>query len=678
MPEPQDTHIRAPLDAQRKLALFQAVFDEIPDVIVLKDARGDFLLCNQTVARLYGTTPDAMVGKHDDDFGVPKSVADGFRQSVLSIMAKGETEVVFEDSRDAATGETRHFKSIKRPFKDADGNNQILVIAHDITDVVRAQALVAQSEQRLRDVMAATQEGIWDWQVSNGHVSHNEQWYSLLGFSEGEIADNVASFSAHIHAEDRPMVWGRIQALIKGEVQTYRSEHRMLRKDGAVIWVQDRGRVAERDAQGQPVRVVGAYSDISERKRHQDELVHMLDLAQSATRAKSDFLATMSHELRTPMNGILGMAQLLQLEDVSPRDRQLYVETILSSGQSLLALLNDILDLSKVESGRMELDCGSFELKPLVTSSVQAFEKLASSKGLHLEVRWGQLSADFYDGDALRLRQMISNYLGNAIKFTQRGSVLLEVGEVQTADRGLQLEFSVSDSGIGIAPEKQMLLFKPFTQADSSTTRQFGGTGLGLSIVARLAELMGGTVGLQSGLGEGSRFWFRVPFGVVANPEPVSKDPMSAMEGDDAEFDLLRKSARLLVAEDNPVNRMVAKALLESQGLHADFVEDGRAAVQAATGTTRYDLILMDVQMPILDGQSATRLIRAWESNQPKVRRSTIVALTAGAFEEDRQRCLEAGMDDFLAKPIDLANLSRLLRHWLVQALAHPKVSPPH
>jgi hypothetical protein len=239
------------------------------------------LLCNRALARLYNTTPEAMVGKHDGDFGVPQDLADGYRANVLGIMARGETEVVFEDSRNAVTGEIRHFKSIKRPFKDADGNNQSLVIAHDITDVVRAQQQVAQSEQRLQEVMAATREGIWDWHVASGRVVHNQQWYRILGYGHDEITGHVDAFSARLHPEDKALVWQRLRQLLNGNDEFYRSEHRMIRKDGSVIWVLDRGRVAECDAHGEPVRVVGAYVDISERKRHEVELRTALDLAKS-------------------------------------------------------------------------------------------------------------------------------------------------------------------------------------------------------------------------------------------------------------------------------------------------------------------------------------------------------------------------------------------------------------
>jgi PAS domain S-box-containing protein len=266
---------------QKKLALLESVFDETPDVIFLKDAQGYFLLGNRALARLYNTTAEALVGKHDGDFGVPKALADSNRANVLAIMARGETEVVMEDSRNALTGETRHFKSIKHPFKDAQGHPQILVIAHDITDLVRAQQQVAQSEQRLQEVLAATRDGIWDWHVASGRVVHNQQWYRLLGYTQGEIIGHVDAFSARIHPDDKALVWQQLRQLLSGSQEFYQSEHRMICKDGSVIWVLDRGRVAEYDANGSPVRVVGAYADISERKHRETQLRQALELAQA-------------------------------------------------------------------------------------------------------------------------------------------------------------------------------------------------------------------------------------------------------------------------------------------------------------------------------------------------------------------------------------------------------------
>ncbi|MCB8748544.1 EAL domain-containing protein [Rhodoferax sp. U2-2l] len=250
----------------------RTIIDEIPDPLVLKDEHGKFLLGNRAVANLYNTTPEAMVGKDDGDFGVPAELAAFFRQNVLDIMAKGDTQVVFEDSRDATTGQTRHFRSIKKPFKNAEGRNQILVIAQDVTDLVTAQRQVAESEQRLQHVLGITREGIWDWHVPTNHVQHNPQWYQTLLYAESEIAPTIEAFTTLIHPDDREVVHTRIGQLISGATSAYYSEHRMLRKDGQVLWVQDRGQVVERDPQGQPVRVIGSFADISYQKEHQNFL----------------------------------------------------------------------------------------------------------------------------------------------------------------------------------------------------------------------------------------------------------------------------------------------------------------------------------------------------------------------------------------------------------------------
>ncbi len=253
-------------------AFLHAIIDEIPDPLLLKDHKGDFLLGNRAVAMLYGTTPAAMVGKHDGDFGVPPDLASFFRQNVLDIMAKGETQVVYEDSRDAVTGVIRHYRSIKKPFKSVDGDNQILVLAQDITDVIQAQRQVAESEQRLRQVLEVTREGIWDWHVPSGKVLHNRQWYESLLCSENEVPDTVEAFEALVHPDDRQQVRERLEDMLKGNSATYHSEHRLVRKNGTHIWVQDRGQVVERDEQGQPMRVVGSFTDISYQKEHQHYL----------------------------------------------------------------------------------------------------------------------------------------------------------------------------------------------------------------------------------------------------------------------------------------------------------------------------------------------------------------------------------------------------------------------
>jgi CheY-like chemotaxis protein len=373
----------------------------------------------------------------------------------------------------------------------------------------------------------------------------------------------------------------------------------------------------------------------------------------------------MSHEIRTPMNGVLGMAQLLLAPSVGTEDRLDFARTIFNSGQTLLALLNDILDLSKVESGKFELEASVFEPEQIVHETLSLFAEAARSKGLRLEELSAGRSVARYRGDARRLRQMLANLVGNAIKFTAQGHVRVAVTEIGRGVEAAELEFSVSDTGPGVSPDQLGLLFKPFTQADSSNTRQFGGTGLGLSIVRSLSRLMGGDAGVDSQTGRGSRFWFRIRASVVATDENSrgvarrvqTRKPTPA--GSPSAF-----SGHVLVAEDNPVNRKVIELMLTRLGLTVTCVGDGRQCVEAVRQGEAADLIFMDIQMPVLDGYQATRQIREWEVQQGGARRP-IVALSAGAFESDRQQALAAGMDDFLTKPVIVEALSSALRHFL-------------
>jgi CheY-like chemotaxis protein len=364
------------------------------------------------------------------------------------------------------------------------------------------------------------------------------------------------------------------------------------------------------------------------------------------------------------MNGVLGMAQLLLMPNLSDGDRKNYARVILTSGQTLLTLLNDILDLSKIEAGKIQIETAPFDPAELLAETRALYSEAARGKGLELECRWLGAPGQRYCSDPHRLRQMLFNLVGNAVKFTVSGEVRIEAAELERDGEAAVLEFSVSDTGIGIPVDKLELLFRPFSQADNSTTREFGGTGLGLSIVRTLAKLMGGETGVSSTPGQGSRFWFRIRAGLLAageNSRQADRPPAAAAP---SAATPAAPDASVLVVEDDPVNRQIIKALLGKLGLRVLLANDGQQAVEAIVAGPAPDIVLMDIQMPVMDGYSATALIRSREADG-KLPRLTIIALTANAFAEDRERCLAAGMDDFLSKPIVFDNLAAMLGKWL-------------
>jgi signal transduction histidine kinase/CheY-like chemotaxis protein len=443
-------------------------------------------------------------------------------------------------------------------------------------------------------------------------------------------------------------------------------EYQVRVADGGIRWVSVSG-IPRTDANGQFAGYRGTGSLVTDRKTAENNLRLAMQTAEAANLSKSRFLATMSHEIRTPLNGILGMAQLLLMPDSSARDQQDYARTILSSGQLLLTLLNDILDLSRIEAGKFQLDNTVFSPEKLIRETQLLFAGSAQTKRLELAAAWRHPSGQHYKADAYRVRQMLANLVGNAIKFTTQGQVEIEGREVERGEHTATLEFSVRDSGIGIPADKIDLLFKPFSQTDSSTTREYGGSGLGLSIVHNLARAMAGQVGVESVPGQGSRFWFRLPVTLLATGEEARQSSRVVPTAPTVDKPYTATKTHILVVEDNPVNCMVIESMLAKLNLKVSLAHDGQQAVDAITHTPTHelpDLVLMDLQMPVMDGYGATELIRQWEASHQRAR-LPILALTADAFEEDRQHCLAVGMDDFLTKPIALAALTTALAKWL-------------
>ncbi|KAB2965424.1 response regulator [Zoogloea sp.] len=572
---------------------------------------------------------------------------------------------------------TRFEQTVMERTEELRQANQSL--EHELGERLKAERQARDSEKSLQDVLTVIQEGVWDWDLPADRISHNQQWYRTLGYPPDEVPATYASFFEFVFPEDRAMVMERVERIRRGEVRDYFSEHRLIKKTGEVIWVRDRGRIVAWDDAGRPTRILGSFADITEGRLAQMQLAGQRDTleelvvirtrelesakeaAEAANLAKSAFLANMSHEIRTPLNAITGMAYLIQRGGLT-RQQAEQLAKLQTAGDHLLEIINAILDLSKIEAGKFELELQPVDVPRILASVGTMVRQRASEKHLSL-VTEAELLPEGLEGDTTRLQQCLLNYVTNAIKFTEHGRVLIRARLVEETPDDALIHFDVQDSGIGIAPAVLPRLFSTFEQADNSTTRQYGGTGLGLAITRKLARLMGGDAGAESTPGSGSTFWF------TARLSRGKEDASRQSAGDEDEERLLAElrarhaGKHVLIVEDEATNREIARYFLNDAGMSVDMASDGEEAVEQVRRND-YDLILMDIQMPRLGGLEATRKIRQLKG--PAGPR--IVAMTANAFTEDRNRCLEAGMNDFISKPINIRQFFTKLLQWLTPA----------
>ncbi len=687
---------RAETELLRQKEELQIILDSVPAAVFYKDALNRVIRANKNWCRIFGVSEDQIIGKSLHEI-LPKDTAERLHQQDLEVIRTGQPVNIVEPL-ETVQG-IRWFSTDKIPARDEHGNiTGIFGFALDITERKQSEEYRKQNEARLESLLRISQyrtensKELLDYALAEAirltdskigyiyYYSEDRKEFTLNTWSQDVMKECRITTPQILYHLDKTGIWGEAvrqrcpivindfqspNPLKKGYPEGHAALYRFLTVpviiEGRIVAVTG---VANKpcdyddsDAR-QLILLMDSVWNIAQRKKFEEKLIKAKETAEAATRAKSEFLANMSHEIRTPMNPVINMTRLLLETDLNPEQRD-YVETVMTSAEILLSLINDILDFSKIEAGKMELEHRAFDLRNLLDQVEDILGMKAEEKGIRIIRQTGADLPSRLMGDPVRVRQILLNFVNNAVKFTHEGMIIIRVFSQDDGDSHAILRFEVTDTGVGIPKDRLKQLFTPFSQADSSVSRKYGGTGLGLAISKQLAELMHGEVGAESEEGKGSVFHFTARFEKTGDQSGVSGEERRITGVSSVFQKKFKGNIRILLAEDNIMNQKVAQAILKQFGLCADTVGNGNEAVDALRKDF-YDLVLMDVQMPETDGLTAAKIIRNPYSGviDPNI---PVIAMTANVTKEDRENCLAAGMDDYLSKPVDPEELFAVL-----------------
>lgn len=668
--------------------LLQTIIDTSPMRVFWKDTNLRYLGCNPVFAQDAGLTyPSELIGKDDTQLSW-REQAELYRNDDFQIMSSGQSKLFYDEPQTKPDGALMWLRTSKVPLRNTDNEIiGVLGIYEDITEYKLSEQALRDSEFFLKESQLIGRMGGWRADLANNVSLWTEGVYAMLEMPLDYHPSNADILNFYL-PESRERVQQKVDNLI-ATGESFTLEVQVRTRSGNIIWAELRS--FPHYAHGRIDYLMGTIQDITQRKRIEDELDqhrhHLQDLvhsrtleladakeaAEAANSAKSTFLANMSHEIRTPMNAILGLTHLLSKEIKAPEQHTKLLKVEIAA-QHLLHIINDILDLSKIEAGKLVLENTEFSLARIIDHAFSMMSERVKDKRLQLSTDIAANVPSLLRGDGQRLQQMLLNFIGNAIKFSDQGQITVRANLLEEDHKTALLRIEVEDQGIGLTPDQQSRLFQTFSQADASISRKFGGTGLGLAITKLLASLMGGNVGVVSERGVGSTFWMTVRLQKVAHKELhslVTHNNFSQRIPADRVLLEQYHDYRLLLVEDNPINQEVAVELLKAVGLAVDVVSNGLQAIEQVSNYD-YALVLMDMQMPVMDGLEATRVIR----QQVNKAQLPILAMTANAFDEDRKRCLEAGMNDHISKPVNPTILYEMLLRWLPTPVK-PHNAPP-